>query len=402
MSGERLRIRIAKLLDARLGRLALRSAALLGMGPDQKRHPSACRRILFIKFWGIGSIVLSEPAVRRLRRLHPQAEIHYLTLERNRELFSMIEGVDCVHSLKLGSVAAFLVRWLAMLRKLRGQRFDLIVDAEFFSNFSMLTALAAGRGRRRIIGFAQPRSWKKRLLDQAIPFSRDCHTTLQFVRLASQDPRAAEGAAPRLVLSVRPDPPLLERPYIVVNINASDLAIERRWPRERFLRLTQTLLDRTEYEVALIGSNSEREYVAPLEKALQRPLRVRNLTGVLTLVQLAQLLRGARMLISNDSGPLHMAAALDVPVVGFYGPETPLRYGPAASRSLVFYSGLWCSPCMSVDNSKTVDCINAMACMKTIESESAGERILEFLNRLQAEPATGPARAAGVNSAVGS
>jgi ADP-heptose:LPS heptosyltransferase len=137
-----------------------------------------------------------------------------------------------------------------------------------------------------------------------------------------------------------------------------------------------------EVDVILTGSRAERRYVDGVEQGLAGS-RVHNLCGMLSLKDLARLLREAACLISNDSGPVHMASALGTPVVGFYGPETPLRYGPLSSRSLVFYEDLWCSPCMSVDNAKTVHCVNDLACMKQIEPAYVVDRVRQFIESHQ-------------------
>ncbi|MEE8587128.1 MAG: glycosyltransferase family 9 protein [Acidobacteriota bacterium] len=391
MNRERFHIQTAKFLDAHLGRLLVRALGVLRQ--DAKGADLKPEKILFIKFWGIGSIILSEPALRSLRRSFPEAEIHYLTLRQNRQLFEMIPGLSRVHWLDFRSPWGFLWESLLLLRKLRRERYDLIIDAEFFAHFSALLAVLAGG--KRLAGFAQPRGAKQKLLDVAVPFSKASHASRQFLRLVEaaggvsrQDAKAQRKskdamAWPQLKLSgtgLR-SPFSVLRSYIVLNINASPLAVERRWPRERFAQLGRELLRRYGFDLVLVGAASEVEYVRPLEENLNEPARVRNLAGKLSLRRLAEVIQGSLLLISNDSGPLHMAAALGVPVVGLYGPETPLRYGPLAVRRRIFYRGLWCSPCMSLDNAKTVNCINGLACMREIGVEEVVAGVVEFLER---------------------
>ena len=179
-----------------------------------------------------------------------------------------------------------------------------------------------------------------------------------------------------------------------MNINASPLAVERRWPRDRFVQLGTALLESYPFDLVLVGSPSEASYVAPVAQTLEQGNatgRVWNWTGLLDLKELARLLRDALVLISNDSGPIHLASAFDLPVVGLYGPETPVRYGPLSSRQRVFYEDLWCSPCMSVHNAKTVHCVNQLACMKGIEAESVIEEVRTFIDtELLARPSLLP------------
>ncbi len=390
MDSQRFYIQAAKFLDAHLGRVLVR---VLGVSRKEARGAKVKpKKILFIKFWGIGSIILSEPALRRLQQMFPQAEIHYLTLRQNRGLFEMIPAVKRVHCLDFRSPWGFLWQSLFLLPKLRRQGYGLIIDAEFFAHFSVLLAVLAGG--RRLAGFAQRRGGKERLLDVALPFLDRRHAAGQFLRLVevaegisrrdAETQREDAGERPLLVLgSFRPrlPAPSPQPPYIILNPNASPLAVERRWPRDRFALLGRELLRRYGFEIVLVGAASETGYVRPLEEDLNEPSMVRNLAGKLSLRQLAEVISGSLLLISNDSGPLHMAAALGIPVVGFYGPETPLRYGPLAVQERVFYRGLWCSPCMSLDNAKTVNCINHLACMKEIGVDEVVAGVAEFLER---------------------
>ncbi|MDA2926306.1 glycosyltransferase family 9 protein [Acidobacteria bacterium AH-259-G07] len=384
MRWERFEIRLAKMLDARLGSLIGVLGLFLQFAPKKRTKPLSVQKILFIKFWGMGSIILSEPALRWLKETYPGVEVHYLTLERNRELFVLIPCVEKVHCLPFGGPFRFLLRSVLLVRQLRRERYNLVFDSEFFANFSALLArLAKGD---QVVGFAQAKGVKKQLLHVSIPFSNDLHTAEQFLRLVQKQSMArGENPEPRLLLAekdlIGKCHPTNRRPYVVMNINASPLAVERRWPRERFAELARALLESYSFDLVLIGSRSEIPYVASLEKELRFSKRVRNCAGKLSVVRLAHLIRGALLIISNDSGPLHMAAALQVPVVGFYGPETPLRYGPLSTRRLVFYRGLWCSPCMSLDNAKTVNCINNLACMKQIETDDVIRDVFSFIDR---------------------
>lgn len=383
MTWDRIKIRLAKLADEYAGRLLIRAAGRRSRNPNGRPPRAPVRKILFIKFWGIGSIILSEPALRWLRQRYPEAEIHYLTFAHNRGLFELIPWVQRVHTLPFSNPIAVLLRTLYLRRTLRRQRFDLVLDAEFFANYS--TLLARSLGAARLTGFVREGGVKGSILDIGVPFAGGLHTAAQFLNLVQMGASSADlPAYPRLHLkgngyNGRRSP---ERPYIVMNVNASPLAVERRWPREQFVRLARALLRDGRFDLVLIGSSREQRYVTAVEEAVAAPARVRNLAGRQTLVELAHLLQGASLLISNDSGPVHMAAALQVPVVAFYGPETPVRYGPLVSKKLVFYRNLWCSPCMTVDNAKTVNCINRLACIKEIDTDEVVRKVLAFVETL--------------------
>ncbi|NUO80494.1 glycosyltransferase family 9 protein [candidate division KSB1 bacterium] len=373
-----LRIKIAKWLDEYLGRMLIALVRSLRLGRRGANEQAAPARILVIKFWGLGSIILLEPTLRRLRERFPSARLDFLTLTQNREVFALLPHVQRVHVLDFHHPLRFILNTVKSILHLRQQRYDLIFDAEFFANFSALLARLAAP--QKLVGFSREHGHKRELLDSAVPFHDDEHAAKNFLRLITLDSscnalRHSNKTMPRLQLAAHTHERIAGS-YIVMNVNASPLALERRWPRENFVSLARWLLHRYEIRLMLIGNTAERNHTQQIAAALDDSKRVLNLAGTLSLRALAGLIHNAALFISNDSGPLHLAAALQKPVVGFYGPETPKRFGPLCERQLIFYLGLSCSPCMSVDNAKTVNCTNQLRCLREL-------RVLDVISPLQ-------------------
>ncbi|MGH7492200.1 MAG: glycosyltransferase family 9 protein [bacterium] len=381
-----LRIKIAKWLDEYVGRVLIvlvRGLRLRKRGANQQASRA---RILVIKFWGMGSIILLEPALRSLRERFPHARIDFLTLAQNQDVFALLPHIDHVYVLEFGNDVRFIMTTFSVLARLRLVNYDLIFDAEFFANFSALLARVAAP--KTLVGFSRPLARKRELLDLAVPFHDEEHATQNFLRLILAAPSTQESGAgfsslykvsPRLRLAA-PEHRRFVDTYVVINVNASPLALERRWPRENFVQLARWLLREYEIELALIGNAAEREYTQHVAGAIDAPDRVRNRAGALNLRELAALMHDASLVISNDSGPLHLAAALHRPVVGFYGPETPKRFGPLNDEQLIFYLGLPCSPCMSVHNAKTVNCTNHRRCMLQLSVAMVVPRLRRFID----------------------
>jgi len=382
------RIKIAKWIDEYAGRWLIRVVYRLHSRQDRLLPEATVKRILFIKFWGIGSIVLAEPALRYLRKKHPQARIDFLTLHQNQELFSLIHHVHKVYTIEFKNPLRFLFSALTLIHRLRKKHYDLIFDAEFFANFSSLIARVV-RGNC-VVGFSRMQSGKNRLLDVSVPFDDEQHAAENFLRLVMSVSNDAEDVIapfdesmwPRIFCSPsRQRKNLLTgAPYIVMNVNASPLALERRWPQENFVVLAEWLLENYETALVLIGSQAERRYTREVEAAIAIRHRTSNLAGDLTLTELAEVIKSSALFISNDSGPLHVAAALQKPVVGFYGPETPERFGPLCNQRLIFNLDLPCSPCMSVDNAKTVNCTNHLRCMLDLKIEMVIPQLRRFID----------------------
>ena len=129
-------------IDRRIGPLLC--ALLLAVKRLLRRErpaptPDGVRRILVLKFWGMGSIVLASPLFARLRERHPNAEIHFVSLRENEPILALYPQVDRVHSIDLGrGVPRFLLDTVALIRELRRERYDLLLDFEFFTRFSAI------------------------------------------------------------------------------------------------------------------------------------------------------------------------------------------------------------------------------------------------------------------------
>jgi ADP-heptose:LPS heptosyltransferase len=366
---------------------------LVGLRPILRRRShegGPVRKILLVKMWGLGSLVLTSPLYEEIRRRHPEARIDFVTLKENEAILALYPQVDRRYLPDLrGGVPRFLLETLSTLRAIRRERYDLLLDLEFFTRFSAIFSLLAGA--RRTHGFSAKGSHRGRLHDVAVPFNVYKHVTANFLALLRGrpleqvlpfDPEAPD-ALPPLALPEKAwerchevlaaDPAWEDGlPTVVVNPNAGDMALERRWPMDPVVQLVDALAERGDLNLVLSGAPGEREYVESLVARLARPERVVNLAGRVGLHEFIALLGRARVLVTNDSGPLHLAAAAGTSTVALFGPETPVLYRPLRSRPEqhhdVHYLGLPCSPCMFVHNNKVIDCWFANArCMSGIQ-----------------------------------
>jgi heptosyltransferase-2 len=149
------------------------------------------------------------------------------------------------------------------------------------------------------------------------------------------------------------------------------MALERRWPAERVVELLRELA-REPVNLVLTGAPGERDYVAAIVRQSGLAARLVDLSGRIAIPELIALFERARVVVSNDSGPLHLAAAAGADTVALFGPETPVLYGPLRAREeqrhSVHYRALACSPCMFVHDNKELACWHAKAvCLTGIE-----------------------------------
>ncbi|MCW8914961.1 MAG: glycosyltransferase family 9 protein [Magnetovibrio sp.] len=350
----------------------------------QNMNPDHVKKVLVVKFFGIGSLVLATPFFRQAKKKFPNAEIHLLTLSSNRVVMDMIEDIDQTHYVDLGgNVVAAIGAYVGTLwRAFRGH-YDVLIDLEFYTRASAVVALASWAPVR--IGYHASGIYRGGLHSHRVPFNSYWHVKRNFLSLLEPYGYCHSGNIVQPMLNI-PDAitdkvqPFIDKTdgrYVVINVNAGELAYERRWDPKSFAALAARLSMKYEIPCIFIGAPSERVYVqAVVDQAVSQGGHAINSAGELDLVSMTQLCRESNLVISNDSGPLHVAAATGVPVVGFFGPETPVLYGPVGVGHLVFHEPLSCSPCINIEQGKRLKCWHDRAiCQEATSVEKAFSEI---------------------------
>jgi len=344
--------------------------------------------ILVIKFWGMGSILLATPFLKAIRENYKNSNIYFLTLTRNSELIKSLNLVDEVVTLNVddGWQKNFtgIVSLLYLLRK---RRFDIVFDLEFFTRFSSIVSYITGAGVR--VGFHAWEAWRGDLHTVKVPFNRYWHMVDNFFSLALAV-NIKQGDYTLLKLQIDDEDKSfvneilkshnfgINDSYICVHVNASDLALERRWPYENFVELIKNILKQHNIKIIFIGAKAESSSIESILKLVKNSNAV-NLAGKLNIRQLAYLFENAKLLIANDSGPLHLAVTMGTRTISFFGPETPVLYGPRGEGHIVFFKNINCSPCINVHESKTVKCYrDKLKCMESISVQE----VIDAVNRV--------------------
>ncbi len=357
----------------------------------REQVPEKLERILVIKFWGMGSMVLALPAFKALREAYPNAVIAFATIATNREFAERLKISDRQIYLELPSNPLLVFfRIISFFARLRAFKPQAVIDLEYLTRFSALCAYFSGAPKR--VGFHSWDVWRGELHNVRVPFNPYWHAAKNFLnlvrKLAGKDfpfsfdftlPENREAKA-RLLKKLGESGFSESDRLILINPNASTIALERRWPVGHFQKLIEMMLKEGHGKLALIGAPDERGFVEDLRKGLKNPELCANLAGLLQLDEFMELIRGAKLLITNDSGPLHIAELMRTKSVSFFGPETPALFGPLGQGHKVLYHNIDCSPCITVYNAKTVRCIRKVPdCVAGISPEEALLAVKEIL-----------------------
>ncbi len=336
--------------------------------------------ILVIRFSSLGDIALMLPMLRELRRGYPGGEIHLATKSQYSGLFEGNLDIDFMHSLPDNTLASSL----KLFRDLVKIDFDMVIDAHgVLRSVLISTFLSAGKKVR----IDKEQLKKTLLIKGSVNYYKDIHTQAErYLDLAARSgvalsgerrlidiPRAADIRAGALLAEAG----IEDIPLVAFAPGARWPA--KQWPGEYFSDLVSALAARG-FGCVMTGSAGEKDLCETIKG---RSARTLNAAGMLSVMESAALLGKCRLLVTNDSAPLHLAESAGTPVVAFFGP-TVREFGffPGLPESRVLERDLACRPC-SRNGSK--ECrFGTRECLVSITPETALEAVLEILGR---EPA---------------
>ena len=345
-----MRLERKRALDFWIGRPVLATlqvgARVLGFLLGRNHGIEPVRNVLFAKFQGIGSLIICKPAIANLRKVYPQARVIFWGTPGLAALAREMPEFDEVLVLDDRNAVAALLSTVGALFTTWRRRIDWAFDLEVYSRLSsVLITLTCARNRA---GFALEQLRARRVNTHLVYFNRYQYIGEAYARLIGQmlpDDRRATAydfGSWRFELSPLDGVP---KPYFVFNVNAGELSLERRWPLDSFRRLIDALLERSPGATAvLIGhGDSEIKYAA----TIPRRDRLLDLSGKLSLQETMRLMANADLVVTNDTGPLHLSLATSAPTVALFGPTRGETYVPPGKpHTIVLQESIYCSPCV--------------------------------------------------------
>ncbi len=337
------------------------------------------RNILVVRTDRVGDVILTTPALAALRAGYPKARISILMAPSNLELVEGNPNLDEVlFDDRQGKHRGF-IGFLKLVREVKSRAFDAAFIFHTKRRTNLLCFLA---GIPETIGYKNDKLGfllTRGLIDtrpQGLkPEAEYCLDVLRAVGIPIKDPQ--------LFLYVSPEAERWARRFFLENgiddqdklvaIHPGASCISKRWMPERFAEVADQLRERRPYKIVFIGSADNREIMQNIKSALK--IKALDATGMTTLAQLAGLLKRCALLISNDSGPVHIAAALKVPVISIFGRNqaglSPLRWGPLTSKSVILHKEVGCPVCLAHNCNINFKCLEEIKTQEVLEAVDA-------------------------------
>jgi heptosyltransferase-1 len=362
-------------------------------------------KVLIIKLSAIGDVIHTLPALALLRQGLPESSLNWVVEENAAGILVGHPQLDNVivsgrkrwmHELARPSFWPAVFREAAsFIRELRSDRYDLVIDFQGLFKSAILVLLSRGACK---IGYGKTRELSHLALTRRIdPPPAEAHAVDKNIALAhavlklpelagSTSTIQGKGASQHhhtavdvmvvldekerrwvdeLLHSSGFDP---SRPLILVHAPAGWES--KRWDREKMAGLADRLISTYNAHLVYTGAAGDAAYVDGIMSRMRCPAV--NAAGRTTLKELACLIKKARLFVTTDSGPMHLAAAVGTPVVALFGPTAPWRTGPYTERARIVRTQASCSPCYKRK-------CDSMICMNGIEVDEVMEAAVTFM-----------------------
>ncbi|PKN76517.1 MAG: lipopolysaccharide heptosyltransferase I [Deltaproteobacteria bacterium HGW-Deltaproteobacteria-10] len=341
--------------------------------------------ILIVKLSAIGDVIHTLPSLAALRRLYPDAHITWVVEEaaaglvRNHPLLNTVlisRRKSWIKDFSNGEIRRPLREIRSFLRKLRARPYDLVIDFHGLLKSALIVLLSGGK---RKLGYDSLQELSGLFYTERIPEDMSKHAVdryLDFLRYLGvqtaipEFPLPSDNTAEAKVQATLEKHGLINKKFIAVNPVA--YWETKLWDNAKFARLADAIKTRLNVEVVFTGSEKDA-----IEKIItQMSTKTVNLVGETTLSELAYLYKKAQLVLTTDSGPMHLAAAVGTEVVALFGPTDAKRTGPYGEGHKIIRTDLPCSPCF-LKKCPTIKCMQDISpeqVMTLIEERLKGEK----------------------------
>jgi lipopolysaccharide heptosyltransferase II len=330
-------------------------------------------KILILKPSSLGDVIHALPVLRLLKLHHPSAEIFWWI---DSSLAPLIDGDPDLAGIvrferKRWSKPQYWPEMLRSIRSLRAQKFDLVIDLQCLARSGAFAWLANGQ---QLIGLDEVREGARGFYDLAVP-RKNFHTHAVDWYLSVLPPlgvpvhkdfqwlpERAEISAAVKQKWFGDNSKLKTQNSKLILLQPGARWKNKRWPANYFAELVRALAKKfPDARFAILGDKGDQPLGEIISQAA--PEKISNLCGATTLPEMIECVRHCDLLVTNDTGPMHVAAALGKPLVALFGPTEPRRTGPYGQLENVLRLNLPCSPCMKSDCSieKTDECLRGLS-----------------------------------------
>ena len=351
-------------------------------GEEGKLRESKYRRILIVRTDRIGDVLLSTPVIKALRDHYPLSYIAMIVSVQTKDLVEGNPYLDRVIVFDKDKQHKGLFRTLSFSKKLKQMQFDVAIILHPTMRVHFICFLA---GIKERIGYDRKAPYfltktiphtKQNGLKHEVEYNFDLLKPLGITTVYRELYMPIKMSSERLVEDLLKQAGITPQDKIVV-VNPAASCISKRWPLQKFSEVIDRLMSAYPYLKVLIITDSIQRPIAEelLSLTESKPIDV---SGRFNLSQLASLFKRCALVISNDSGPVHLSVAVGTPVISIFGRNQPglgpRRWGPLGKSDVVLHKKTECAPCLAHACQQDFKCLEAVSVEEVL---SVAARILK-------------------------
>jgi heptosyltransferase I len=325
------------------------------------------QKILIVKPSSLGDVVHSLPFLNAMKTCFPEAEIHWVIA---KGLEGLLDGNPMIKRLwiinkdawkKIANAKNTVTEIKFLFKELKTEKFDLVVDLQGLLRSGIITSATRAPVR---IGFQEAREGSRFFYTHKVKGGKDIHAVDRYLKIASflgcDVSRVSFSFSLESSSTFNSQLLTLNLPKAYAVLVPGARWKTKKWPPEKFGELASRL----PVQSVVVGSKADKDS-ADLIVSLSKGKAI-SLAGKTRLKELIAVMRKAKFVISNDSGPMHIAAALGIPVYAIFGPTDPLRTGPYGKGHTNISTAIPCAPCFK-KTCEYVKCLEGLSVDKVYE-----------------------------------
>ena len=318
-------------------------------------NEKAVLNIVLIKTAAIGDTIILSAMVDEIKQQYPKSRITLICSKNNLAMVQLLRGVDNIFTF-------WMERPFHSLRQLHTLgRFDLLLD---FGPWPRINGVISWMIRADYkVGFKRVHTYRHYVYDQWVEHLDSLHEIDNYRNILKVGGIKISGRRP--YFATFGDNVIKERPYVVFHqYPGGAMEFQRKWAEERWVELGKCLYQKYGTCILLSGAQLDQEEAEHSAQLMRRDgVAAKSIAGVYSLEQMAQILAGAVLVVSVNTGIMHLAAAVGAPLIALHGATSEKRWGPLSENAVVVKSGEPCQPCISLGfESKCTDPV----CMQNI------------------------------------
>lgn len=333
---------------------------------------------MVIKLSSLGDIIHTFPVAWALKDLYPEARLTWVV---NSSYRGLIDGCPAIHNVLFfdrrikNNIFRALVSFYRLIGKIRREKFDLVIDLQGLLRSGLISWLSNGK---KVMGLESAREGSRWFYDIKVPVPKEksIHAIDRYLLVPEH---LGWTGSPRFQIEIQPDDDRFidrflkaekARTYLpLIGIHPVARWKTKEWSFNNFARLADLISATEKFQVVLLGSEEDQKQIIQMIHMMKYSPVIA--TGKFNLKQLAAFLKRSSLLITTDSGPMHLAAAMEIPLLAVFGATDQRKTGPYKMENDVIFKNIQCRPCLK----RT--CLNSgypMECMERITPEEVFEQ----------------------------